>query len=86
MQKEKKKNSFKKEIHCDINATIYLLLIYTGTINGTVPVFNVNKKLRQMLLSFALAYSGPCDLRPLHLTTPSILRPAISDLILIYVT
>ena len=29
-------------------------------------------------------YSGPCDLRPLHLTIPSILRPAISDTILIF--
>ena len=30
------------------------------------------------------SYSGPCDLRPLHFTIPSILRPAISDTILIF--
>ncbi len=29
-------------------------------------------------------YSGPCHLRPLHLTIPSILRPAISDNIAIF--
>ena len=29
-------------------------------------------------------YSGPCDLRPLHSTIPSNLRPAISDTILIH--
>ncbi len=29
-------------------------------------------------------YSGPCDLRPLHFTIPSILRSAISDNILMF--
>ncbi len=29
-------------------------------------------------------YSGPCNLRPLHFTIPSILRPAISDTILLF--
>ncbi len=27
-------------------------------------------------------YSGPCNLRPLYFTNPSILRPAISDTVL----
>ncbi len=29
--------------------------------------------------TFEHVYSGPCNLRPLHLTIPSILRMAISD-------
>ena len=29
-------------------------------------------------------YSGPCDLRSLHFTIPSTLRPAIGDTILIF--
>ncbi len=33
-----------------------------------------------------ILYSGPCDLRSLHLTIPSIIRPAISDTILIFST
>ncbi len=44
----------------------------------------VGRLVRSILQSMALCYSGPCNLRPLHLTIPSILRPAISDTILIF--
>ncbi len=44
----------------------------------------LNTRVPTVVHMYQWEYSGPCDLRPLHLTIPSILRPAISDTSLVF--
>ncbi len=67
-----------KNLHCQ--ATHPSIKYNTA---GMVSQNNTDIKSR-LVLSLKGQYSGPCDLRPLHFTVPSILKPAISDTILIF--